>query len=421
MTTPTAQAPRPTVMIWHPGATISTADVAAGLGYGLEAHNINVLWYRTDHYIEAAGAYLQAAYALKVQDTKRWWMAPASRLATWLGTSRAAAARHAGDELAAWVRGRQGKRPPEPTQADTLHWANKDILYRALRARREQGLSWVLCVSGMYQHPDFVVLLRDAGLKVAFLATESPYDAQQELRMAGWVDAVFTCERAMVAEFARVNPNSFYLPHGWHPVVHQLAAMGPETDVLPYHDVVFVGTFFDERIEFLASIDWTGIDLGLYGNTDDIDLSTSAGQKLAPYIRGGYLPNQVTAALYRKARVGLNLHRRSKGYQSGEYIGAGEAESLNPRCYELAAVGCYFLTDARAEAADVFGDTVDTFATPAECEALIRQAIANPRRAVAQAMAAAKRVQSHTWTERAGRVLRALARVELQETGEPAA
>lgn len=364
---------RPTVMIWHPGATISTADVAAGLAFGLEQHGVNVLWYRTDTHIDAAGDYLTSAF-----------------------TKRASA----GEALDA------------PTQADILHWANRDILYRALRARREQGLSWVLCVSGMYQHPDFVILLRDAGVNVALIATESPYDAPHEMRLAALVDGVFTCERTMVPAFARVTPHAFYLPHAWHPGVHTMGQPGPQAPQVLAHDVVFVGTYFDERVAFLASIDWTGIDLGLYGNTDDIDVTTADGQRLAPFIRGGYVPNHVTAALYRRAAVGLNLHRRSKGYQTGEYIAEGEAESLNPRCYELAAVGAYFITDYRPEADDVFGGAVATFRTPAECEALIRRALADQAWRAAGAEAAQRAVRGHTWVDRAGRVLAGLATIE---------
>lgn len=374
---------RPTVMIWHPGASISTADVAAGLGYGLEQHGINVLWYRTDAHIEAAGAYLKTAHALR----------------TAVG----------------------GDAPPEVSQGDILHWANKDILYRALRARREQGLEWILCVSGMYQHPDFVVLLRDCGFKIAFLATESPYDAPQELRMAGWVDAVFTCERSMMPRFARVNPQTSYLPHAWHPGVHAIASAGDAAGACAAHDVVFVGTYFEERVAFLAAIDWTGIDLGLYGNTEDIDRTTPAGAVLAPHIRGGYLLNTATAALYRAARIGLNLHRTSRGYMRGDHISAGEAESLNPRCYELAAVGCYAVTDRRAEAAEVFGDALDTFTSPETCEALIRRALADAPYRARQAAAAHAAVQPHTWTDRAARVLAALARVERTDMEEPAA
>lgn len=369
---------RPTVMIWHPGATISTADVASGLGFGLEQLGVNVLWYRTDAYIEASGDYLAAAYAKRVEAST-------------------------------------GPPPPKPSQGDILHWANRNILYRALRAKREAGLTWVLCVSGMYQHPDFVILLRDAGLRVALLATESPYDAEHELRLAGLCDAVFTCERSVVPAFAAVNPHAFYLPHAWHPGVHALAAAGAAAGQARAHDVVFVGTFFDERVAFLSAIDWTGINLGLYGNTDDIDAATPEGQRLQPHIAGGFLPNATTAALYRAAAVGLNLHRRSKGYQSGQYIGAGDAESLNPRCYELAATGCYFVSDYRAEVDDVFGPSLDTFTTPADCEAAIRHALAHPDYRAARAQAAQRAVADHTWIDRAGRVVAALARIEQAE------
>ena len=178
---------------------------------------------------------------------------------------------------------------------------------------------------------------------------------------------------------------------------------------VPAHDVVFVGTYFQERIDFLSQIDWTGIDLGLYGGTEDFDGRTKGGRKLKPFIRGQLVRNAKTAALYRNAKVGLNFHRTSKGY--GPHVQRiTHAESINPRCYELAATGCYFVTDARTEASDVFGDALDTFSSPKECEALIRRALADDLWRRERAERCRLAVLPHTWVARAQIVLDAISR-----------
>src|SRR5512139_667837 len=172
------------------------------------------------------------------------------------------------------------------------------------RALRHQGDA-VLVVSGMYLHPDVVVLMRRAGLLVTVLLTESPYDLEKELAFAQLCHGVWTNERSVVDRFRSVCPNVSYLPHAWHPLRHQATPAPDETALdVPAHDVVFVGSAFRERVEWFRAIDWTGIDLGLYGNWEGL----GSRDKLRQYVRGKETNNAMTAALYRRAKIGLNLY-----------------------------------------------------------------------------------------------------------------
>lgn len=402
------------VILWYPGTSISTVDVAAGLHYGLEQHGVKAIAYQAESEIEMATIGLHSLWESK------------------------------------------GRKPElKPTPADTIYRAGKAIVADAVRARVEHGAEWVIVVSGMYQHPDYYVMLRSCGFRVALLCTETPYDLEHELKFARHVDLVFTNERTCLDAFRAVNAHVHYLPHAWHPGTHRTMQLAAGTErAVQAHDVVFVGTYFEERITFLGAIDWTGIDLGLYGGTDEIERtaglldpdpenrwwyrpfrsvlntwlrlkwrlfgdgdaseSAKAARKLLPYIRGGYTRNTLTAALYRKAKVGLNFHRTSKGFGPGVQHIDVPAESLNPRCYELAATGCYFLTDYRAEAADVFGDALDTFTSAAECEEHIRTALADDALREAKGAACRAAVEGHSWAERAGIVLDALRAYDAQ-------
>lgn len=349
----------PRILCWWPGATVAVADVATGLVAGLQAHGCELQHYRTDAHIVSAGYTLQMLY-------------------------------------------KQAKRGgcPAPSPADVLYEANKGILERALRLQPD----WVISVSGMYQHPDYYALLRRAGLRVALLCTESPYDLAAELALAPHVDALFTNERSALAAFRTKNPNSYYLRHAWVPGVHDTVT--PEADT-PRHDVVFVGTGFVERCRLLSAIDWTGIDVGIYGTWQLI----GPRAKVRRHVRLGDVKNTQTTRLYKAATVGLNLHRTSVRY-GRQVPHVRRAESLNPRCYELAACGVPFVTDARAEVREVFGDAVPTFSTPVECEAAIRRLLADEAYRQDVSGAAREAVAGETWTARAAQVLDVLYRAQ---------
>lgn len=350
------------VLVVGPGASWSTADVEAGLVYGLQAHGVDVVRFALDGRLNGAQAWL----------------------------------------FNAWRRKRKTQPDlPRPTFADLLYQAGMGALERALRHQVDA----VVAVSAMYLHPDVLILMRRAGLRVTVLFTESPYDVEQELQVAQIVHGCWTNERACVAQFRSVCPNAGYLPHGWHPERHR-PGVQPGDAAVRAHDVVFVGSAFRERVEWFRSIDWTGIDLGLYGNWDAL----SSRDRLRQYVCGGATTNAVSAALYRRAKVGLNLYRSSKGFgRQAPRIAPASAESLSPRAYELAACGAFHLSEARAEVREVFGDLVPTFASPTEAAALIRRWLADDagRAAVAASLPAV--VAESSWVQRASQVIGDLA------------
>lgn len=311
-------------LICHPGASWATADLFTGLYPAFQRHGVETVEYALDGRIAFAGAWLASLY-----------------------------------------RRNKAKGMTRPTMADTLYLAEQGILERALR----HEVDWVFVVAGTYVLADVYELMRRAGLRVAVLLTESPYDMAHEVEIAKRVNLVFTNERTAVETFAQYCP-AYYYRHAIDPAKHDPA--GEDDDTVAAHDVVFVGTGWQERIELLSAVNWDGIDLGLYGTWPLL----GSRHRLRRFIRGGIVPNETTAALYRRAKIGLNLHRTSVDFTRGSARIAG-AESMNPRCYELAACGRFFITDRRAEVAEVFGDTVPTFETPAQLETLIRHYLAH--------------------------------------------
>ena len=81
------------------------------------------------------------------------------------------------------------------------------------------------------------------------------------------------------------------------------------------------------------------------------------------------------------------------------------AESLNPRCYEMAASGVCMVSDARAELMEKFGDAVPVFSTPSEASTLIRDLIHDPQKREHCARVAKHSVMHDTWTHRAQQMI----------------
>lgn len=339
----------------HPGASWATADVFWGLYHGLKYHDVDVVPYRLDQRFDASQAALFYLWRTKKKTEPNL---------------------------------------PPPNPADLSYHASVGALEMALR----HHVDVVLVVSAMLVHPDVLIMMKQAGLRVVVLFTESPYDHASEMKVARIVDGGWTNERSVVAEFRKVNPRFGYLPHAWDPLVHRTDQ--PLDESVPAHDVVFVGTAFRERVRWFNSIDWSGIDLGLYGGW----AKTRLNPQVRACVRGGPIENERAVLLYRRAKIGLNLYRSSQGWGANAPVIA-HAESVNPRAYELAACGTFFLSDYRSESAEVFGDTVPMFRSPIEAAALIRRWLADDAGRQRMAAALPARVAEASWIHRTTTVL----------------
>lgn len=339
------------------GASYSTKDVEDGYLRALRAAGHQVTPWLLDARIDHAGRFLNYEYRL---------------------------AKRGGANL------------PKPTSADVLYKAQQGILERALRLQ----VDGVLFVCGMYVLRDTLELLRRAHVPTAMILTESPYDDGPQAGHASLVDVAWTNERSSVEVLRRTsgNPRIHYLAPAYDAQVHQPAMGDPDT--VASHDVVFVGTCFPERIDLLGAVDWTGIDLGLYGYWTELP----SRHKLRRYLRGGVTDNAQAVQLYRNARIGLNLYRTRMGFER-EQPEIGHAESVNPRALELAASGCFQISHHRAEAAEIFGWSVPTFTTAAELEDLVRYWLPAEQARADAAIGACRRVRGHTFDDRVAQLI----------------
>jgi hypothetical protein len=298
----------------------------------------------------------------------------------------------------------------EPDGNNVLFHASSDVVLYALY----HEVNWVVFVSCGIVHPSVYTMLRRAHVPTAMVLTESPHEDERQAQAAQLVDVVWTNERTSVAGLRSVNPNTHYLQHAYAPTRHCPSELTPD---VPAHEVVFIGTLWQERIDLLSAVDWSGIDLGIYGSADLFDFERFPSEDnerkravLEPYLHIGFIDNQRTTDLYRAAKLGLNLHRTSVRLAGGEHILS--AESMNPRCYEQAATGgALLVTDARerGEVLETFGEAVATFDGPEQLEDLVRTLLYDDDAREQRADAMRQAVMPHTFAARAAQMTADLA------------
>jgi hypothetical protein len=328
------------LLVVHPGASWSTHDVHVGVVEGLKANGVSVAEWRLDGRIKMAHNWLHYLWRqkLKVRDGKEW---------------------------------------PQPTQLDVLHHATIGVIERAIECDCQD----VLIITAMFLPADRISLMRKAGLRVWLLCTESPYHMDDETRIAAICDGVFTNERAAIDAFKAMQPKTAYLRHAYRSGVHDVAVAAATTS-----DVFFCGSMFPERIAWLTAIDWRGIDFHLYTRTQDLPRNS----KLRKFMKGGITPNADVVQLAKASKITLNLFRDA----------SIPADSLNPRCYELAAAGTCLVTNDRAEVRELMPET-PIVSSPEQAGDVFRALLADDveRRRIAAAQQTA--IHGQTWTVRA--------------------
>lgn len=339
----------------HPGSTYSTADVYNGLVRALAKQGHEILRFNLDRRIYQSGAWLH-------------WC--------WKQATKA------------------GLKTEKPNPGDVLYHACGDSILKALHHECE----WIIIFSSMYFPRYIIKAMKRAGFKVGVVLTESPYDDTQQSEIVSVVDIAWTHERTSVEYLKLANPNTKYLAHAFDAEIHD--AYGAPDFEVPAHDVVFVGTGFQERIDLLSATDWSGINLGLYGSWTLL----GARAKLRRHIKATETENKTTAALYKAAKIGLNIYRTSKGF--GRYAEKIErAESMSLRAYELAACGLFHFTDYRQEAEEIFGGLVPVYRNAQELRELIDIYLNNEDERLRIASLLPKAVEGHTWDVRARQLI----------------
>ena len=239
----------------------------------------------------------------------------------------------------------------------------------------------VLIVSPQYFPMSVVDVMRKIGIKVAAFFTEAPYeDTLNAPIQAGHFDCVFVNDRNSVGLFKTFCDDTYYLPHSYDPELHHPAEVNgsPLRRNGTADKVLFIGTGYPSRRQFLQGVDWrgAGIELELSGIW-----SLPSRSRLRDYVHSEVMENEDVADRYRADDVAaaISMHGNQRYMDDQRTIDDDEAYSVGPRTYELAACGLFQVSDHRDELADIFGEgVIPTYETPRELQELLRRALSEP-------------------------------------------
>lgn len=282
---------------------------------------------------------------------------------------------------------------PEDWTATTL--AYEPILGAAIF----HDCDMVIVVSPQYFPTQINSLLRKVGIKTAAYYTECPYEDEIHMPLvASTFDYGLVNDLYSVDLFKSFCEQIMYVPHSFIPEIHY----PPENEDEREENTVFVGTGYQERMEFVSRVDWPR-DLEIYGgfwpfgrkkrnnkiHTHNAETRTGPFRRLTEtktiknrlWVRppaNAVVGPEDCAEIYRKAGTAFSLHRTQKYYGAEDGITDGDAYSLGPRNWELAACRTFQVSDFRQELVDVFGDTVPVYETERELGALLKRAFDEP-------------------------------------------
>ncbi len=248
-------------------------------------------------------------------------------------------------------------------------------------------------VSCFYLPPDMLDLIRARGTKVVILHTEEPYEHDRQFARGVHADLNLLNDPTHLERWRTIGAAE-YMPHAYDPTVH---CPGPALDGYR-SDFCFVGTGYPGRIRFLEAIDWSGVDVALAGNWQHLD-DASPLLKFLAHDQAICCDNTETVELYRAAKMSANLYRTE-----AERPDLAVGWAMGPREVELAATGCFYLTEPRGENREVLG-VVPTFETPGELGEKVRYYLSHEDERSAIAEHARARIAGRTFEANARRLL----------------
>lgn len=251
--------------------------------------------------------------------------------------------------------------------------------------------SHVIFVGGLAIQPTIAQFIYDLRKKlvnpftIGYIFTESPYqDKDQELYL-NFCDFAFFNDKYSAEKY---NPDGQllvdYLPHSYHPSVHY-PFMGFDNKA---YDVVFCGTLYPNRVNFLSTLDYDGLNYRFIGNYVGVDNAKFN-------FEFGHLNNYQLSELYRQSKLAINFHREDE---------TGTAYSVNPRIREALMCGALPVTDYRQEVVDICGDAIPIINVENASE-VIKRLSTNDDERINRLTIAQRRMKNDTYQNRVTNII----------------
>jgi len=252
----------------------------------------------------------------------------------------------------------------------------------------------VIVVSSFFLPPICYQAIRARGIPIATIFTECPYEDDAQVNIAAHADVCVVNDPQNLERFQANNPKTIYLPHAYRPDIHHPR---PHVDRFA-SDFCFVGTAYPSRIEFFEACDFSGVDVALAGNWQELD-PDSPLTKFVAHEREHCIVNSDAHDYYASTKASANIYRTES--QRPELA---DGWAMGPREVELAASGTFFLTEARGENREVL-PMVPTFDGPADFSDKLRWWLDHPTERADVALRARAAVADRTFTENTKKLL----------------
>lgn len=203
-----------------------------------------------------------------------------------------------------------------------------------------------------------------------------------------------------LSELAAIGqPHAMYLPLAALPEFHKPLELTPAEQREYGSDIAFLGAGYPNRR--LAFRPLAGRDFKIWGSDwDGENLLAGNVQR-----HGSRIGEEESVKIYNAAKVNLNLH---SSVSAEDLVSCGDF--VNPRTFELAAMGAFQLVDRRSLMEGLFSpDELATFASPEEFYQKIDYFLAHPEERESYARRARVRVLAeHTYEQRMTTLLSAM-------------
>jgi spore maturation protein CgeB len=207
----------------------------------------------------------------------------------------------------------------------------------------------VLVMNGLHvfppDHLEQIDAIRAMGIPAMIWFVDDPYVTDLTVKIAPHYDYVFTHERSCLPLYRSCGcMQVHHLPLASHPEYFKPMAVSPEYRT----DICFIGMAFWNRVELFDAIApfLQGKKVLIGGKLWERMTNYSL---VSHFVNDGWIEVPETAKYYNGAKIVINLHRTTEAGKDNLNGINWQAESINPRTFEMAACASLQLTDVRQE------------------------------------------------------------------------
>ncbi|MED3397390.1 glycosyltransferase [Bacillus wiedmannii] len=248
--------------------------------------------------------------------------------------------------------------------------------------------------------------LKQYNFTTALWLTDDPYFTDVTKNLVLDYDYVFTQDTGCIDFYKDLGcDNVYYLPLAAEPPIY--TPILTEEEYL--FDISFIGTAFDNRLEFIDSI-------AEYLSTKNTLIIGCNWDKLKSYellkdkiILLPFLVYKNSFEYYKKSKININIHRSIEDVTFNINRVKISACSINNRTFEIASTGAFQMTDIRSDLEKCYipGVQIETFTSSVDFIEKAERYLANPAQRKKIAMEGFRRTLiEHTYDIRVKQLLK---------------